>query len=519
MSIRDDLVQKVLGNPGMYSVEQLQQAMQAGTLPAYIVVPIIQDKVQQQKQMQMAQAMQEPSPEEQPPIAEQIMQEAAQMGGGVDQLPTNLPQEYASGGIVAFGGGGEVERYNSQGLIDPSFIEAAARQQQDLSGTFSGYETEERKKRRWNPFTGSYAPLTPEQEAQLVAAEAELKREYGATPSAPAPSTQLPTGLTRPDIMTGTAPRAAGPGAAPASIAGLGGDFKRKSAVEEWQRQRYGTEIEPGLEARTAARQRELDEKIAAQQVPGLAYEGYEKALQKEEQARGVEKDEAKYTAMIKAGLAMMAGTSANAFENIGKGAMVGLDDWQRAAKDIKKAEKEHRMMMAQIEQARRAEKIGDRDRMIARLESATKHAQRMDELGVEGYMRAFGVDQDAAQDAWGKRFSAATQIQIARDKGDTSTLLGLMRMGAGGERGAMTVQQRGDKIRELERSQEALKFREQLLTRHGSRAESTPEFKRDFDDYVLGLYNRYYGSAGQSSAPVSGLTEDQMSLIRKYVP
>jgi len=115
MSIRDDMIQKVLGNPGKYSIQQLQAAMQSGTLPAYVVVPIIQDKVQQQKQMQAAMQQQQPP---QSTVAEQVMQEAAQMGGGVEQLPSNLPQEYAEGGIVAFGDGGEVERYQNTGLVE-----------------------------------------------------------------------------------------------------------------------------------------------------------------------------------------------------------------------------------------------------------------------------------------------------------------------------------------------------------------------------------------------------------------
>ena len=542
MSIRDNMIQQVLGNPGKYSIQQLEAAMKSGSLPAYVVVPIIQDKVQQQKQMQAAMAMQQQPP--QSTVAEQVMQEAGQMGGGVEQLPSNLPQEYAGGGIVAFEDGGMVERYQNRGLVE-SEEQRRAREAYEEANPFLRLL---RKKE-----------LTEEEAAAIAAGATEQQRYYGkpdtsltdaasavgrglrslipgageaAIPSgmeaemgggyqAPPVDTSLPTSLTRPDIMTGTSPRAAGPGAggpsaAPAGFAGLGaGDFKRKSAVDEWQRQRYGTETEPGLEARSAARQRDLDAQIAAQKVPGLAYEGYEKALQKEEEARGIEKNEAKYTAMIKAGLAMMAGTSPNAFENIGKGALVGLEDWQRAAKDIKKAEKEHRMMMAQIEQARRAEKIGDRDKMIARLDSATKHAQRMDELGVEGYMRAFGVDQDAAQDAWGKRFSASTQIQIAREKGGTSTLLGLMRMGGTGEKGAMTALQRGNVMRELENSKPVLDYVAQLRKQRGSQV-TEEEIAKAKNIKIMQEFEKYYGKGGVSGAAQSGFTPQEIEYLKQ---
>jgi flagellum-specific peptidoglycan hydrolase FlgJ len=76
-------------------VRQLQQAIQSGSIPAYIGVPMLQDKMKQQRQM--AQAPKEP------PIADEIMARAS----GIDQVPSNLPvQGYNDGGIVAFAEGG-----------------------------------------------------------------------------------------------------------------------------------------------------------------------------------------------------------------------------------------------------------------------------------------------------------------------------------------------------------------------------------------------------------------------------
>jgi hypothetical protein len=87
------------------SIPQLQQAIKNGTVPAYVGVPLLQDKMRQQQQMAMAQQGQQA--QQQPPIAEQIMAEASR--GGVDQLPSNLPitdddEDYANGGIIAFSG-------------------------------------------------------------------------------------------------------------------------------------------------------------------------------------------------------------------------------------------------------------------------------------------------------------------------------------------------------------------------------------------------------------------------------
>ena len=98
-----------MGDAQKLSVQQLHQAVQDGTLPAYVGIPLIQDKMQQQK------AASAPQPQKQPPIAQQIMQESAphpQMMAqaqpqGIETAQSNLPQEgMAGGGIVAFAEGG-----------------------------------------------------------------------------------------------------------------------------------------------------------------------------------------------------------------------------------------------------------------------------------------------------------------------------------------------------------------------------------------------------------------------------
>jgi len=109
------------------SVQQLHQAVADGTLPAYVGVPMIQDKMKQQQQ---AMAMQQP--QQQPPIADQIMAASAprrmprrapapqeeQVASEVEQAPapentqgieaaqSNLPTQMAQGGILNFAGGG-----------------------------------------------------------------------------------------------------------------------------------------------------------------------------------------------------------------------------------------------------------------------------------------------------------------------------------------------------------------------------------------------------------------------------
>lgn len=92
------------------SVQQLQQAIQSGSIPAYIGIPLIEQKTKERAQMAAAQGGQ-PRP---PSVASQILQQAEQEDQGITQLPSNLPMMddeemgMAGGGIVAFADEGQV---------------------------------------------------------------------------------------------------------------------------------------------------------------------------------------------------------------------------------------------------------------------------------------------------------------------------------------------------------------------------------------------------------------------------
>jgi hypothetical protein len=118
-----------MGDAQKLSVQQLHQSVQDGTLPAYIGIPLIQDKMQQQ---QMAAASQMPK---QPPIAQQIMQAAAPQAmpqqmpqtapQGVSALQSNLPTEHmAGGGIIAFAGGDLVDDEDEDSVEEAEYQQA-----------------------------------------------------------------------------------------------------------------------------------------------------------------------------------------------------------------------------------------------------------------------------------------------------------------------------------------------------------------------------------------------------------
>ena len=130
------IIYRLINKPESFSVEMLQRGVQNGSIPAYIGIPLIQEKLQNKKMMEGAQAAQAMGQNPPTPVAQQVMAEAAQATTpqppaqqplqqlaqyqrprGVEQLKSNLPTQYAHGGIVAFEDGGEVERYQNQGLV------------------------------------------------------------------------------------------------------------------------------------------------------------------------------------------------------------------------------------------------------------------------------------------------------------------------------------------------------------------------------------------------------------------
>jgi hypothetical protein len=104
------IAQKIIANPDSFSIDMLTRGVQDGTVPAYIGIPLIQDKTQKIKQSQaMQMGMQQQA---QPPIAQQVLADAQQATApvGIPGLQSNLPVATgAAGGIIAFAGGGEAD--------------------------------------------------------------------------------------------------------------------------------------------------------------------------------------------------------------------------------------------------------------------------------------------------------------------------------------------------------------------------------------------------------------------------
>ena len=108
----------------------------------------------------------------------------------------------------------------------------------------------------------------------------------------------------------------------------------------------------------------------------------------------------------------MMSGTSQNAFENIGKGAMVGLEDQQAALKDFKKAQRERDKSFADIEAARLADQRGDlKTKLELENRAADRNANAEGKM-VEGIAKLFDTNKTNARGIYQTGFEQANQNQ-----------------------------------------------------------------------------------------------------------
>lgn len=133
---------------------------------------------------------------------------------------------------------------------------------------------------------------------------------------------------------------------------------------------------------------------IQGQMPQGEAYGTLEKEVLKDREARGKEKEQAGWLRLAEAGLGIMGGESPFFAVNVGKGAAAALKGYAEDLKDQKKLDREDRKILADIEQARRAEKAGNIKLASERYEKALDRtsAEKRTILQVEAQIRAVAM-------------------------------------------------------------------------------------------------------------------------------
>jgi len=319
-------------------------------------------------------------------------QQALPEDQGIGQLPAPNMQNMAEGGIVAFDDGGSVPGYAGgvfTGEEDmPEWLKAFPPE----SGIRKTYRAAKQYDKN-NPMpvytAPAAAPALPPSATQVMSGLPNTTPPPSAgavSPSGAAPATTKPVAPTTVAKLPGLNTEAPTAAEAKTEAAKLSDSSKLQSALQG--NEDFITKAYDKLLG-------DYDKKIS--EVPE-AYKGYEERLKKEEAEAATDKDKALGMSIFQAGLSMMAGSSQYAFENIGKGALIGLDNYQSALKDLKKAQRERDKAFGDIETARNAEKRGDikakteiQAKGIEALGTAKNHT-------VDAFSKIFQVDTETAR-------------------------------------------------------------------------------------------------------------------------
>jgi hypothetical protein len=492
------------------SIPQLQQAIQSGSIPAYMGVPLLEEKIAFEQRMRSAAAARM-AQGQQPTIAEQVMDQAQMVDqgmideGGIDQLPIEAP-EFAGGGIVAFEDGGQVQRFQNQGLVsDDMMLEQAIQMMVQKDPSFNT-----------SLLRQAIADASPDERKRLIAQisdreAAKFMRQGQGVPG---------TGISSADMNRESAKFARQGQGVPGADTGIAPPMDEEVPVAPSGR----SQMDIGSLVNQATRLTDAlgfgprpdefvptTEEASKQTTELLQKSGYDEGLLKRmgqdiaKQREGLDADrsEAKAYRLIEAGLGIMSGTSANAFENIGKGATPALKGLASDIKDIKKAEREYQLaeqnlLLKQNEAAMGKANItqGQIDKARERVDKRAENRDRAI-TNLTNTMLSGEIQKDIARNTYSKMTDFDKQWALyskdAKDRNETPTFEGFRRA-LEGTRGVVTPKQASDM---------AIEF----LKNTGIDMTS-PDGKKQFE----GLRNYFMqGGGGMTQGPRS--QQDQQAL------
>ena len=388
-----------MNTPSMYSVDQLLKARQNG-VPDYVVVPMLQKAMAQKQAMVQQQALQQGAPK--PPVAQQILDAAhndvmqehmarrpreemtpvpssREETKGIDSLPSGIDEsDYAQGGIIAFNGedGSDVPGVtpstdnNIVGLrpigADTGFqkfrshLDAlnAGDKNLEIYGRKHGIDTLEDVVSRWAPKGDgdndpeAYAAIghkmlgtkpgqkfdlsDPAERSKILSVIAKVEHNQNYSPDKI--QSMLSGGGDSVGAKQQSNSQQGNPTGGIASLA-------YPSAPEDQQQPYTQEETTPEYEGKR------LQDYLG--EDPNMAKR--EARLSKREADLSEEKDRSPWMALMQAGLSTMAGTSPNAFANIGAGASEGLKAYGEARRDLSKSSDKLMDLRGEIEDAQYA--------------------------------------------------------------------------------------------------------------------------------------------------------------------
>jgi len=373
-SLQDDMSRRAASMAAMakratnpQQIEAIQKSLitgvQSGAIQPYVGIPLIQELTKKltEAKAQMAQAVtgagMPPPPQGGAPIAQQVMQQAAQadQSRGVEALQSNLPESYAGGGIIAFEEGGPVERYQSAGYTGES-------ERKRVEEAIAKLRTYGLRQRQQDP-QGYAAAQAAAKEAQDALSNAERSITGGpvgamgksmgiATPPVVAPTATpaasgpiIPYGQSRANILGGETPPAAPVAPVAPAIPGAGSfkmptlpTMKETAAPVLTDLDTLTKKLPAETKTAVEAKVKEAQDKLEAMDKPG--FEAREERLGKRE--AGLEKDTAisRALGLISTGFGVAGSKERSLAGALGKEGREGIADLirgeaaNRAAKD-----------------------------------------------------------------------------------------------------------------------------------------------------------------------------------------
>ena len=340
---------KTMATADKLSIPEIMNGIKSGSIPSYVGVPLIEKKTKDAQKLQMAQAIMRQL-EGGPPstVSDQVMQAADQVTRpvappspampatdrqqpappmGIDAAESNMPQEYAGGGIVAF--------------ADTGLVSAGAPDDEELpgGGFARGYELLKRKSAGWMP--------EPGEEGAAAEGAGGMFRSLFARPKA-SPSFTVPGTFTPEDFVDTDNDYES---------------YRRQQAANKAPQPQTppantGLTIERGLNTPPPAAP-QTPRESAFSGIEDLYKSYLDRSRSDRDELRSLilgqkadraeQEAENRNTALMKAGFGMMAGQSPFAGVNIGRGAMEGVESYGKGLEQLRRDDRSTIQQLASL--------------------------------------------------------------------------------------------------------------------------------------------------------------------------
>jgi hypothetical protein len=425
----DEQLQQTQGLPSITELARMTLAAEA------------QQRAQMRQQAMAQQAMMQQQP--QATVAEEQMAAL----GGIGDLPApnleNLGDGMAGGGIIAFAPGGDVDlekqreedraRLKSMYEAGRISLEEFGRAIADIAalplrGVAGAYDSAVVRPMRAAGLDAGYLSpylvpegvdpesMTPFSDQMRSRASAVAPATSGIAALADGSDNRFQRGPSMAGITdqapkqgAGPAPAPTGPGRAPgAAPTGIAAALPK--SIQDLQA-KYRGEIEAAGKAGEAVEADRLAATKRDQEELGQPGAEHEKRAKAQEKALEGAEGKNFNMALIEAGLAIMAGNSANAFENIGKGAMVGTKAYTTGMNRIQDRKEKLDESMIALDELR----YGDKKASKKELRDAEAAVNKAAQQTATALAAVTGKEADVAVDMYTKQQDARSRENVAR--------------------------------------------------------------------------------------------------------